>query len=86
MSTNREMMLQDEAIKQALDAAGIDYNATGYDPEKTFRDNGIDSLDVMSLFLEIEEKHGVNFTEEEALAVKTPGDLLSALAEKLKNV
>jgi acyl carrier protein len=80
------MMMQDEVIKQALDAAGIDYDTTGYDPAKTFRDNGIDSLDVMSLFLQIEEKYSVNFTEDDALAVKTPGDLLSAVAEKLKHV
>ena len=78
--------MQDEVIKQALDAAGIDYDTTGYDPAKTFRDNGIDSLDVMSLFLQIEEKYSVNFTEDDALAVKTPGDLLSAVAEKLKHV
>lgn len=78
--------MQDEVIKQALDAAEIDYDATGYDPAKTFRDNGIDSLDVMSLFLQIEEKYSVKFTEDDALAVKTPEDLVAALAEKLKHV
>jgi len=78
--------MQDEVIKQALDAAEIDYDAIGYDPAKTFRDNGIDSLDVMSLFLQIEEKYSVKFTEDDALAVKTPEDLVAALAEKLKHV
>lgn len=78
--------MQDEVIKQALDAAEIDYDATGYDPAKTFRDNGIDSLDVMSLFLQIEEKYSVKFTEDDALAVKTPEELVAALAEKLKHV
>ena len=39
-------MPNDEEIIAALDEAGIDYDSTDYDPEKSFRDNGIDSLDV----------------------------------------
>lgn len=85
MSTNgEEVMSNDGEIVAALDDAGIDYDSAAYDPEKSFRDNGIDSLDVMSLFLAIEEKHGVKFSEAESNALQTPRQLSIALAEKLR--
>jgi acyl carrier protein len=85
MSANREVvMINDEEIVEALDDAGIDYDSTSYDPEKPFRNNGIDSLDVMSLFLAIEERHGVKFSEAEATAIQSPRQLSTALAEKLR--
>lgn len=77
-------MPNDGEIVAALNDAGVDYDLTAYDPEKTFRDNGIDSLDVMSLFLAIEEKYGVKFSEAESAAIQSPRQLLAALAEKLQ--
>jgi acyl carrier protein len=34
-------------------------------PDKTFLENGIDSLDTMTLLLNIEESTGIKFTEKE---------------------
>lgn len=76
-------MVNDEEVVEALKTAAIDYDSAGYDPVRSFRDNGIDSLDVMSLFLAIEEKHGVSFSEEEATAIQNPRQLSVLLAEKL---
>ena len=75
-------MMNDQAILDALNTAGIDYDVDGYQPQKTFRDNGIDSLDVMSLFLALQEKTGISFTTEEVSAIQTPAQLLTALNEK----
>lgn len=76
-------MLIDQRIVDALEAAGIDYDKAAYDPAKSFRDNGIDSLDVMSLFLAIEETFAVKFTEDEANSIRTPAEISAALDGKL---
>jgi len=78
------MTAQDQRIIDALKQAGIDYDVEGFDPSKSFTDNGIDSLDVMSLFLAIEEKHGVTFSEEEANSIKSPLGITQALEGKLR--
>jgi len=77
-------MANDQRIIEALTEAGIDYDAEAYDPAKSFRDNGIDSLDVMGLFLAIQEKYGVKFAEAEVPNIKTPLDISAALDRKLK--
>ena len=79
-------MLNDEEIVEVLNSAGIDFDSTAYDPEKSFHDNSIDSLDVMSLFLAIEEKHGIKFSEAESNAIQSPRQLSTALAEKLQKI
>jgi acyl carrier protein len=76
-------MSNDQRIIDALREAGIDYDAEAYDQARSFRDNGIDSLDVMSLFLAIEEKYGVKFSEEEANAINSPMGISSALDLKI---
>ncbi len=52
---------------------------TVFDPARSFKDNGIDSLDVMNLFLEIEETFDTKFTEEELLEIHTVNDVLKEL-------
>ena len=78
------MKSNDQRIIDALNEAGIDYEVKGFDPSKSFRDNGIDSLDVMSLFLAIEEKHGVKFSEEETSSIQSPLGITAALDRKLQ--
>ena len=78
------MMPNDQRIIEALNAAGIDFDAEGFDASKPFRDNGIDSLDVMSLFLALEERFKTKFSEGEASAIRTPIDLTNALDKKLR--
>ena len=50
-----------------------------FDPRRSFEQNGIDSLDVMSVFLAAEERYGVKFSEVEAGRI----DSLAALAEAI---
>jgi len=50
-----------------------------FDSNKSFRDNGIDSLDVMTVFLAVEENYGIKISEEEALRINSPVQLLQAI-------
>jgi acyl carrier protein len=77
------MTANDQRVIEALHDAGIDYDSEKFSANSTFRDSGIDSLDVMSLFLAIEEKHGVKFSTEEAEAIRSPSELSQALDRKL---
>ena len=72
----------DQRVITALRDAGIDYDSENFSASSPFRDNGIDSLDAMSLFLAIEEKYGVKFSTDEAEAIKTPAELSLALDHK----
>lgn len=44
---------------------------------------GLDSLDLVEIMLEIEEAVGVEFEGEEIAKLKTLGDVLKAIEEKL---
>lgn len=77
------MTANDQRIIDALRDAGIDYDSENFSASSFFRDNGIDSLDVMGLFLALEEKYGVKFSTDEAEAIKTPAELSLALDRKL---
>ena len=76
------MTANDQRVLDALKSAAIDYDVENFSPNRTFRDNGIDSLDVMSLFLAIEETCGLKFSAEEAEAIRTPAELSLALDRK----
>jgi acyl carrier protein len=50
-----------------------------FDSNKSFRDNGFDSLDVMTVFLAVEENYGIKISEDESLRINSPAQLLSAI-------
>ena len=64
------------AIVESLEVLA---DMTVFDPARSVKDNGIDSLDVMNLFLEIEETFDTKFTEEELLKIHTVNDVLKEL-------
>lgn len=78
------MTTNDQRIIEALRNADIDYDVENFSPNSSFKENGIDSLDVMSLFLAVEEKQGVKFSATEASMIKTPAELSLTLDRKLK--
>ena len=61
--------------------AGLDVVAdmSRFDSNKSFRDNGIDSLDVMTVFLAVEENYGIKISEDESLRINSPAQLLSVI-------
>jgi len=53
-------------------------------PEKDFvQDLGADSLDVVELVMALEEEFGIEIPEEDAEKIKTVGDAINYIKEKL---
>lgn len=75
-------MTEMKALTEIIAGLDLISDMATFDPEKTFRDNDIDSLDVMSVFLAVEEHFGIKFPEEEALQINTPSQLLNAINER----
>ena len=61
--------------------AGLDVvpDMSRFDSNKSFRDNGIDSLDVMTVFLAVEENYGIKISEDQSLRINSPAQLLSVI-------
>lgn len=53
------------------------------DEEKSLKDLGLDSLDVVEMCLDLEDRFGIRFTTEELSGFKTVGDLLHSIEGKL---
>lgn len=53
------------------------------DENKGLRDLGLDSLDVVELCMELEDKYGIQFETEEFSTFKTVKDLFAAIEKKL---
>jgi acyl carrier protein len=76
MTTNTEQLLAIVA------STGLVDDISAFDAEKTFKNNGIDSLDVMTLLLAFEEGLGVTFNEDEANRIHSLKDVMGVLAER----
>lgn len=53
------------------------------DENLPLKDLGLDSLDVVEMCLDFEDKFGIQFETEELSSLKTIGDLLIGLQEKI---
>ena len=58
-------------------------NVKNVDESKTLRDLGLDSLDVVELCLDLEDRYGVTFETEQLASIKTVSDLYKAIESKL---
>jgi acyl carrier protein len=56
---------------------------TKVDDNASLKDLGLDSLDVVEMCLDLEDKYQIQFTTEELSSFKTVGDLLSSIEKKL---
>lgn len=55
------------------------------DDSKLIKDLGLDSLDVVELCLDLEDKYGFQFATEELASFKTVGDLFTSIEKKLES-
>ena len=53
------------------------------DEEKSLQELGLDSLDVVDMCLDVQDKFGVHFETEELISFKTVKDLFDAIEKKL---
>ena len=58
-------------------------NLKQLDETKSLKDLGLDSLDVVEMCLELEEKFDIQFETEELSNFKTIGDLFASIERKL---
>lgn len=53
-----------------------------FDPQKSFKDNGVDSLDVYTILLTVEEHLGTKFSDEESSRLNSVDDIVDAVAKR----
>jgi len=53
------------------------------DESKSLKDLGLDSLDVVEMCLDLEDRFGVQFETSELASFKTVGDLFASVEKKL---
>lgn len=53
------------------------------DDKKTMKELGLDSLDVVEMCLDLEDKYGIQFETDELSGIKTAGDLFAQIEKKL---
>jgi len=53
------------------------------DENKPLKDFGLDSLDVVEMCLDLEDKYGIEFSPDELGDFKTVGDLLASIEHKI---
>ena len=71
----------DEIRKQFCEKLHLD----SIDESKPMKDLGLDSLDVVEMCLDLEDKYGFQFTTEELASFKTVGDLFDLIDKKLES-
>ena len=74
----------EEAIKKVQEVLAKKLHIESVDPNKDLKELGLDSLDICSLFLDLEDEFGVDFTSEELKNLKKVKDLYAAIEAKLK--
>ena len=75
--SEEKRMVAENLIKEKLNIKEIDNNAT-------LDTYGLDSLDVMEFLLDIEDKLNIKFENEEFKDLKTVGELIKLIDEKIK--
>ncbi|MCQ2797008.1 MAG: phosphopantetheine-binding protein [Bacilli bacterium] len=74
------MSTQVEEIRKFLaDKIGTDTVSD----DRALKDLGLDSLDVVEMCLDLEDKYGIQFATEELAEFKTVGDLLGKIDSKI---
>lgn len=72
-------MINVEKIVEIISSAGVVDDMSKFDPNKSFKENGIDSLDVFTVFLAVEEQLRVKFSEEDSTSIKSASEMVAFL-------
>lgn len=52
--------------------------------DSNIKDLGLDSLDIVDLLMDMEDKYGIEFENEEMASIVTVGDVIKAIELKIK--
>lgn len=72
-------MVELSKVVELVAASGAIRDISKFDPNKTFKENDIDSLDVLGLFLAVEEGLGIKFTEEEVNSINSVAQMVEVI-------
>ena len=78
------MIISNEQLINCMKEAEILVDYDSFDSKLTFAEQGVDSLDLSSLFFIIEEKYGVKITDEDIESLISVDQLINYLANKEK--
>jgi len=73
-------------VMELVASSGVVEDMSKFDPNKTFKENGVDSLDVMSIFLAVEEGLGFKFTDEEAGKINSVATMLDIINKSASRI
>lgn len=75
-------MVSIEQLLRIVASSGLADDIGRFDPARSFKDNGIDSLDVMTLLLGVEEALDLKFSEDEFGRIQSLTDVRDVLADR----
>lgn len=67
-----------KAMSQQLDKEGIKEN------DKFKEDYHMDSIDLVSMLMDVEDEYSIEIADEDALKIKTVGDFVDIILEEVK--
>ncbi len=75
--------IEQEVARRLVDAVGLDMQADNIRTETSLRDDlGLDSLQSVTLILELEDVFDVEIFDEEIAALETVGDVVRLVKQK----
>lgn len=76
-------MVTIEQVVEIINSTGVVEDMSKYENKKSFKENGIDSLDIFTVFLAIQERFGIEFTEEDSINIKSALEMVDSINSKL---
>ena len=80
---SEEAFMAIKQIEEIRDSFMKRIGKTELKDDATLKDLGLDSLDVVEMCLDLEDRYGIHFEAEELGGFKTVGDLLNCIDKKL---
>lgn len=72
-------MIQMDRLIELVASSEVLDDMSQFDPDRTFVENGIDSLDIMVVYIKLEEELGITFSNSEVSEIKSAREMLAAI-------
>jgi len=72
----------EEKIKKIVESVVMGFDASKLGPGDNFKEAGIDSLDIFSIIMEVQNEFGVQVSDDEAEECNSIGAIIAMLEKK----